>query len=70
MRFASESDIYDERLWMPIARATGALGNTSCLVGTPEQVAEAILKELGRFIEAEIARWARVVKDNRIVAIE
>jgi alkanesulfonate monooxygenase len=29
---------------MPIAKATGALGNTSCLVGTPEQVAEAILR--------------------------
>ena len=26
------------------ARVTGALGNTSCLVGTAEQVAEAILK--------------------------
>ena len=44
MRFARERDVYDERLWMPIARATGALGNTSCLVGTPEQVAEAVLK--------------------------
>jgi alkanesulfonate monooxygenase len=44
MGFALERDIHDERLWMPIARATGALGNTSCLVGTPEQVAEAILK--------------------------
>jgi alkanesulfonate monooxygenase len=44
MRFALESDVHDERLWMPIARATGALGNTSCLVGTPEQVADAILK--------------------------
>ena len=44
MRFALESDIHDERLWMPIAKATGALGNTSCLVGTPEQVAEAILR--------------------------
>ena len=43
MSFADQ-DIHDERLWMPIARATGALGNTSCLVGTPEQVAEAILK--------------------------
>ena len=28
---------------MGITRATGALGNTSCLVGTPEQVASAIL---------------------------
>ena len=44
MGFALESDIHDERLWMPIAKATGALGNTSCLVGTPEQVAEAILR--------------------------
>jgi len=44
MRFAVESDVHDERLWMPIARATGALGNTSCLVGTAEQVAESILK--------------------------
>jgi alkanesulfonate monooxygenase len=43
MSFADQ-DIHDERLWMPIARVTGALGNTSCLVGTPEQVAEAILK--------------------------
>ncbi len=44
MGFALDADIHDERLWMPIARATGALGNTSCLVGTPEQVAAAILK--------------------------
>ncbi len=41
--FAQEKDIHDERLWMGITKATGALGNTSCLVGTPEQVAEAIL---------------------------
>src|SRR5712691_7001290 len=44
MSFALESDIHDERLWMPIARATGALGNTSCLVGTAEQVAQAMLQ--------------------------
>jgi alkanesulfonate monooxygenase len=44
MSFALQSDIHDARLWMPIARATGALGNTSCLVGTPEQVAQAILE--------------------------
>jgi alkanesulfonate monooxygenase len=43
MGFAMQQDVHDERLWMPIARVTGALGNTSCLVGTPEQVADAIL---------------------------
>ncbi len=41
--FAQEKDVHDERLWMGITKATGALGNTSCLVGTPEQVADAIL---------------------------
>jgi alkanesulfonate monooxygenase SsuD/methylene tetrahydromethanopterin reductase-like flavin-dependent oxidoreductase (luciferase family) len=28
---------------MPIAAATGAAGNTTALVGTPEQVAESLL---------------------------
>jgi alkanesulfonate monooxygenase len=40
--FALEQEVYDSCLWMGIAKATGALGNTSCLVGTPEQVAHAI----------------------------
>jgi alkanesulfonate monooxygenase len=44
MSFALQGDIHDERLWMPIARVTGALGNTSCLVGTAEQVAQSILQ--------------------------
>ncbi len=44
MGFALERDVHDERLWMPIARVTGALGNTSCLVGTAEQVAAALLE--------------------------
>jgi alkanesulfonate monooxygenase len=42
--FAARGDVHDERLWMGIARATGAPGNTSCLVGTPEQVAAAVLQ--------------------------
>jgi alkanesulfonate monooxygenase len=55
MSFADQ-DIHDERLWMPIARVTGALGNTSCLVGTPEQVAEAILKYYGLGVESFLIR--------------
>ncbi|TXL73484.1 LLM class flavin-dependent oxidoreductase [Vineibacter terrae] len=42
--FAAQGDVHDARLWMPIAEATGAVGNTSCLVGTPEQVAQALLE--------------------------
>jgi alkanesulfonate monooxygenase len=41
---AAKGEIHDERFWTPIAQATGARGNTTCLVGTPEQVADAILK--------------------------
>lgn len=49
LEFAAQQDVYDTRLWLPIATATGAGGNTTCLVGTPEQVAEALLAywELG-----------------------
>jgi alkanesulfonate monooxygenase len=43
LEFAAEKEIHDKRLWTPIAAATGAGGNTTALVGTPEQVAEAIL---------------------------
>jgi hypothetical protein len=32
-------DVHDERLWVPIAAAADASGNTTALVGTPEQVA-------------------------------
>ena len=41
---AAANDVHDERLWLKIAAATGAPGNTSCLVGTAEQVADALLE--------------------------
>ena len=67
MGFALESDIHDERLWMPIAKATGALGNTSCLVGTPEQVAEAILKYYRLGIGSFLIRGFDPMNDARRV---
>ena len=41
---SSDKDVYDERLWMKVANLTGAAGNSTALVGTPEQVAEAMLR--------------------------
>jgi len=41
--FARESEVYDKRLWTPIAAAAAGQGNTTALVGTPEQVAESLL---------------------------
>jgi alkanesulfonate monooxygenase len=43
LEFAAKGEIHDKRLWTPIAAATGASGNTTALVGTPEQVAESLL---------------------------
>jgi alkanesulfonate monooxygenase len=49
LEFAAQQEVFDKRLWMPIAAATGAGGNTTALVGTPEQIAESLLDyyELG-----------------------
>lgn len=39
-----DGEVQDERLWVPIAAAAGGSGNTTALVGTPDQVAGAIAK--------------------------
>jgi alkanesulfonate monooxygenase len=40
---AARGKVLDKRLWTEVAAATGARGNTTALVGTPEQVTEALL---------------------------
>jgi alkanesulfonate monooxygenase len=40
---AAEKDVHDKRLWTAVAKATGAPGNTTALVGTPEQVADSLV---------------------------
>lgn len=40
---ADRGEVVDERLFTAIARETGASGNSTALVGTPDQVAEALL---------------------------
>jgi alkanesulfonate monooxygenase len=40
---AAQGDVVDKRLFTAIARLTGARGNTTALVGTPAQVADALL---------------------------
>jgi alkanesulfonate monooxygenase len=44
IEMSANQDVYDERLWMKVANLTGAAGNSTALVGTPEQVAEAMLR--------------------------
>src|SRR5271154_5477368 len=39
----AKGEVHDRALWTPLAAATGAGGNSTALVGTPETVAQAIL---------------------------
>jgi alkanesulfonate monooxygenase len=41
---AQAAEIHDSCLWTPLAVATGAAGNSTALVGTPETVAKAMLE--------------------------
>jgi len=43
LEIAAEGERYDTALWTATAKATGGAGNSNALVGTPEQVAEALL---------------------------
>jgi alkanesulfonate monooxygenase len=43
LKFAAEGDVLDKRLFTAIARATGAVGSSTALVGTPDQIAESLL---------------------------
>ena len=39
---AATSDVHDSCLWMKLAEATGARGNSTALVGAPDTVAKAL----------------------------
>ncbi len=43
---AAQGELHDRALWTPLAAATGAAGNSTALVGTPETVAQALLDYL------------------------
>ncbi len=49
LAIAAEGRVVDKRLWTELAAVTGAGGNSTGLVGTPEQVAESLMEywELG-----------------------
>ncbi|WP_300606804.1 LLM class flavin-dependent oxidoreductase [Trebonia sp.] len=43
----AKGELHDRALWTPLAQATGAAGNSTALVGTPETVAQALLDYVG-----------------------
>jgi alkanesulfonate monooxygenase len=56
IEMSAGQDVHDERLWMKVANLTGAAGNSTALVGTPEQVAEAMLRYYDIGISAVILK--------------
>jgi alkanesulfonate monooxygenase len=60
---AAEADIHDERLWTRVAAITGAAGNSTALVGTPEQVAAALLRYVELGIDALLIRGFYPLQD-------
>ena len=63
LEFAAQGEVHDERLWMPIAGATGAAGNSTALVGTPEQVAEVLLKYIDLGVSTILIRGFEPLPD-------
>lgn len=44
LQAAAQAEVHDTCLWTPLAAATGAQGNSTALVGSPETVAKALLE--------------------------
>lgn len=60
---AAEADVHDTRLWTRVAAITGAAGNSTALVGTPEQVAEALMAYVGLGMDTLLIRGFYPLED-------
>lgn len=65
LRYAAEGDVHDKRLWTAIAKATGAAGNSTALVGSYEQVAESLVDYVGVGVSTLLIRGFDPVSDAR-----
>jgi alkanesulfonate monooxygenase len=70
--FADQAEIHDKRLWTPLAKTPTAAGNSTALVGSYEQIAEALLDYVaigattllirGYDPEDDAADYAKIIK--------
>lgn len=67
---AAQGKVVDKRLWTEIAALTGAGGNSTALVGTPDQVAEALLDYYDLGIDTLLIRGFNPLQDARDYARE
>ena len=65
LQAAAEAEVHDTCLWTPLAIATGAQGNSTALVGTPETVAAALMDYYDLGVRILSARGYDLVADAR-----
>lgn len=70
LRLAAAGEVHDERLWTPLAAAAGGSGNTTALVGTPAQVADAILAYYDLGVRGVLIRGFDPLSDAREYGVE
>ena len=61
---AAKGERLDKRLWTGAALLTGASGNTTSLVGTPRQVAEALVEYYDLGVTTFLIRGFNPLEDN------
>ena len=57
--------MHDERLWTPIVKVTGAAGNSTALVGSYGQVAQALLRYVDLGVSTPLIRGFTLLADAR-----
>ncbi|GAA1511980.1 LLM class flavin-dependent oxidoreductase [Nocardioides humi] len=62
---ADQADVHDKRLWTALAKVTGAGGNSTAVVGSYEQVAEALLDYVGIGVTTLLIRGFDPLEDAR-----
>lgn len=62
---AEARDVHDTRLWTALAKVTGGAGNSTSLVGSYEQVAEALLAYVDLGVTTLLIRGFDVLEDAR-----
>ncbi len=67
---AARGKVLDKRLWTELAAATGASGNSTALVGTGEQVAEALLDYHALGVTSFLIRCFDPLQDTQVFGRE
>jgi alkanesulfonate monooxygenase len=73
LAFADQGEVHDSRLWTALAKATGAAGNSTALVGSYEQVADSLIEYVDAGASTLLIRgyepYADAVRYGEVISI-